>query len=244
MCDLLIVDLPTKGKIDDTPKAIFTMNHYPIPSLHFSWVLLAFFFSSFYADVNVAAFQSVANRHDRVTGAFYQQECDKEKFTELLVPESSNLSRRSFVSEFVACGAISGFLLSRPIDNVAMADTGAEVRGTPVNAFNGLAFQYRGSEFNGLTASEINEPSISYQEFVSKLKTGDVLFVEFYAPDGDVAYATLKSTSNNQSNKIRIGEGYPIEQHDGYSSPAFAIRTVKNANIPYKFVVPALAKSK
>ena len=49
---------------------------------------------------------------------------------------------------------------------------------------------------------------------------------------------------NNNGNKIRIGEGYPIEQHDGYSSPAFAIRTVKNANVPYKFVVPALAKSK
>jgi hypothetical protein len=130
------------------------------------------------------------------------------------------------------------------MDKVAVAVTGAEVRGTPVNAFNGLAFQYRGSDFNGLSASDIDEPSISYQEFVTKLKSGDVLFVEFYAPDGDVAYATLKSTSNNSNNKIRIGEGYPIEQHDGYSSPAFAIRTVKNANVPYKFVVPALAKSK
>ena len=159
------------------------------------------------------------------------------------VSEPVRCTRRSFVTESIACGVMSGFILrSRPKDLVAGADTGAEVRGTPVNAFNGLAFQYRGSDFNGLTASDIDEPSISYSEFVTKLKSGDVLSVEFYAPDGDVAYATLKSNSNN--NRIRIGEGYPIEQHDGYSSPAFAIRTVKNANVPYKFVVPALAKSK
>ena len=164
------------------------------------------------------------------------------------VSEPVRCTRRSFVTESIACGVMSGFILrSRPKDLVAGADTGAEVRGTPVNAFNGLAFQYRGSDFNGLTASDIDEPSISYSEFVSKLKSGEVLSVEFYAPDGDVAYATLKSNSNNNNNngnRIRIGEGYPIEQHDGYSSPAFAIRTVKNANVPYKFVVPALAKSK
>ena len=29
----------------------------------------------------------------------------------------------------------------------AHADTGAQVRGTPVNAFNGLTFQYRGNDF-------------------------------------------------------------------------------------------------
>jgi hypothetical protein len=36
--------------------------------------------------------------------------------------------------------------------------------------------------------------------------------------------------------------GYPIEQHDGYSSPLFCVRAVKNANVPYTFVVPALMK--
>jgi len=121
----------------------------------------------------------------------------------------------------------------------AFADTGAEVRGTPVNAFNGLAFQYRGNDFAGLKASELNEPSVSYAEFVEKLKSGDVVFVEFLAPNGDVAYAKFK----DKSEPIRIGEGYPIEQPDGYSSPAFAIRTVKNAGVPYKFVLPALNKN-
>lgn len=121
----------------------------------------------------------------------------------------------------------------------ANASTGVEVRGTSINAFNGLIFNYRGNDFNGLDAKDIDEPSISYSEFVVKLKDGGVSFVEFYAPDGDVAYATLKEDGR----VIRIGEGYPIEQHDGYSSPAFAIRTVQNAGVPYKFVVPAMKKS-
>jgi hypothetical protein len=120
------------------------------------------------------------------------------------------------------------------------ADTGAEVRGTPVNAFNSLMFQYRGNTFDGLSEQEIDEPSISYLDFCSKLKTGDVTFVEFLAPYGDVAFATLKS---NNGRPIRVGAGYPIEQHDGYSSPAFAIRTVSNAGVPYKFTVPALSSS-
>ena len=196
----------------------------------------------------IAAFQYAVHRQDHVTLAARQHPCPDQTGGHVLL-ESATCTRRSIVGTMAACGAMSAFLLGRPIVNVAVADTGAEVRGTPVNAFNALAFQYRGSDFNGLTASDIDEPSISYQEFVSKLKSGEVLFVEFYAPDGDVAYATLKSPSNspnnnNNNNKIRIGQGYPIEQHDGYSSPAFAIRTVKNANVPYKFVVPALAKSK
>jgi hypothetical protein len=31
-----------------------------------------------------------------------------------------------------------------------------------------------------------------------------------------------------------------VEQHDGWSSPAFAVRAVKNAGVSYKFTVPAL----
>jgi hypothetical protein len=120
------------------------------------------------------------------------------------------------------------------------ADTGAQVRGTPVNAFNGLTFQYRGNDFNGLRATDLEEPSISYRDFCEELKTGRVVLVEFLAPNGDVAYATTTLTNGSQQ-RIRIGEGYPIERHDGYSSPAFAIRTVQNAGVPYKFVVPSLA---
>ncbi len=216
------------------------MHHSPKLSLLFTWLSFCAVWTTFHFLPLTGAFQPL----DLVVARAPPSKDDDPKCWND-EPESVRCTRRSFVTESMACGLTSGFiLLSRPKDRVAGADTGAEVRGTPVNAFNGLAFQYRGSDFNGLTASDINEPSISYPEFVSKLKSGDVLLVEFYAPDGDVAYATLKSNSNNNGNRIRIGEGYPIEQHDGYSSPAFAIRTVKNANVPYKFVVPALAKSK
>jgi len=118
------------------------------------------------------------------------------------------------------------------------ADTGADVRGTPVTPFNSLMFQYRGSDFSGLSAQDLGEPSISYKDFIDRMKAGEVSFVEFRAPDGDVAYATV----NGSEKPIRIGEGYPIEQHDGYSSPAFAIRAVRNAGVPYKFIVPGLQK--
>jgi hypothetical protein len=89
-----------------------------------------------------------------------------------------------------------------------------------------------------LDASSLNEPSVSYKEFNERMKAGEVEFVEFFAPDGDVAYVTFKG----EDKKIRIGEGYPIEQHDGYSSPMFCIRAVKEARIPYKFTVKGLAK--
>lgn len=147
---------------------------------------------------------------------------------------SPSLTRRTLLN----IGLCSGILLT--LTDSVRADTGAEVRGTKVTPFNALMFQYRGSDFGGLQADQLEEPSISYQTFMEKLKSGEVEFVEFMAPDGDAAYATLKGQKGEAP--IRIGEGYPIEQHDGYSSPAFAIRAVKNAGVPYKFTVPALRK--
>jgi hypothetical protein len=145
-------------------------------------------------------------------------------------------NRRSF---FVTASALvtSAVVLLPALE--AKADTGAEVRGTKLTPLNGLAFQYRGADYGGLTAAEINEPSISYADFMVKLKAGEVELVEFLAPDGDTAYATFKAGAGKES-PIRIGEGYPVEQHDGWSSPAFAVRAVKNAGVAYKFTVPAL----
>ena len=142
------------------------------------------------------------------------------------------LSRRELVQGL----GFAAILATTP----AVADTGAEVRGTPVTPFNGLIFNYRGNDFGGLKASDIDEPSIPYQEFVQRLKAGEVEFVEFLAPNGDAAYATIKG----KSGAIRVGEGYPIEQPGGWSSPAFVIRTVQNEGVPYKFTVPALRASK
>jgi hypothetical protein len=146
-------------------------------------------------------------------------------------------NRRSFF--FTASALFTSAVVLPSLE--AKADTGAEVRGTKLTPLNGLAFQYRGTEYGGLTSAEINEPSISYAEFMNKLKAGEVELVEFLAPDGDTAYATFKPKAGaGKESPIRIGEGYPVEQHDGWSSPAFAVRAVKNAGVTYKFTVPAL----
>ena len=141
-----------------------------------------------------------------------------------------NLQRRSLL----ATTAASFLALPSP----ARAES-AEVRGTKITPFNSLMFQYRGSDFGGLDETDIQGPSITYADFIGRMKAGEIDRVEFQAPDGDVAYCYLKDKT---AEAIRIGSGYPIEQHDGYSSPLFAIRAVKNAGVPYKFVVPALAK--
>jgi hypothetical protein len=157
--------------------------------------------------------------------------------------------RRSFFKSIgVISGSAAACLISMP--KTAFAQETEMRQGIEVNAFNGLAFNYRGGEYDGLDASTLNEPSISYKDFNTFLKSNEVELVEFMAPDGDVAYVTLKGTAGadgeksttSQSKRIRIGEGYPLEQHDGFSSPMFCVRTVKNAGVPYKFVVKGLEK--
>jgi len=79
----------------------------------------------------------------------------------------------------------------------------------------------------GLDASTLNEPSIPYKDFLEKLTAGDVTFVEFMAPNGNRAYATLKVKEGETSElRIRIGEGYPIEDPKGITSPAFVVKNV------------------
>ena len=87
--------------------------------------------------------------------------------------------------------------------------------------------------------STINEASIPYSEFLEKLSNDQVSFVEFLAPNGDAAYATMKGDDK----PIRIGEGYPIEDPLGWSSPAFVVKAVAKKSVPYKFVVPGLSDS-
>lgn len=146
--------------------------------------------------------------------------------------------RRAFLAAGVAALSFLGTA------DAAFAEQVKEYRqGIEVNAFNGLIFNYRGGDYNGLDTSKLNEPSVSYADFNQRLKAGEVDFVEFMAPDGDAAYVTFKSKEGEaKASPIRIGEGYPTEQHDGYSSPMFCVRAVKNAGVPFKFTVPALAK--
>ena len=108
--------------------------------------------------------------------------------------------------------------------------TSSDVALTPLNS---LAFQYRGSDNPG-APKPLDEPSIDYADFITLLNDGYVKFVEFLAPNGDKAYATIVLASKDDKDKkdaetmrIRIGRGYPTEDPEGWSSPSFVIRTVK-----------------
>eukprot|EP00543_Licmophora_paradoxa_P004106 CAMPEP_0202451418 /NCGR_PEP_ID=MMETSP1360-20130828/9864_1 /ASSEMBLY_ACC=CAM_ASM_000848 /TAXON_ID=515479 /ORGANISM="Licmophora paradoxa, Strain CCMP2313" /LENGTH=145 /DNA_ID=CAMNT_0049069991 /DNA_START=62 /DNA_END=496 /DNA_ORIENTATION=+ len=111
------------------------------------------------------------------------------------------------------------FLTGAALVAAVLPASAAETRqGIEVTPFNGLIFNYRNSESGfGLDSSTLDEPSVPFMEFGERLQKGEVTFVEFMAPDGDAAYVTFKGTETDPSPKpIRIGEGYPTEQHDGW----------------------------
>ena len=69
-----------------------------------------------------------------------------------------------------------------------------------------------GGESPSLDSTSIGEPSVSYSEFLERLNSDQVAFVEFLAPNGDAAYVTFKGSDNEKNAApIRIGEGYPLE---------------------------------
>lgn len=174
-------------------------------------------------------------------------------------------SRRSVLSSLLTATAAAGASVLFPNGAFAEAES-MERGGVPLTPFNSLAFNYRGGESPTVDASAIDEVSIPYAEFLEKLASDQVEFVEFLAPNGDKAYATFKApavavvaaaaegeegvaasssapASSSSSKPIRIGEGYPTEDPEGWSSPAFVIKAVAKKNVPYKFVVPGLSDS-
>jgi hypothetical protein len=150
------------------------------------------------------------------------------------VGSKREVSRRSAV-------LAGGAFLSTLATGASLASAEDDIEWT---AFNGLIFNYRGGQYGGLDGNTLTEPSVPFREFGERLKKGEVAFVEFLAPDGDKAYVTFKPAKEGDvpPKPIRIGDGYPIEQHDGWSSPAFVVRAVTRYNVPYKFTVPGLAK--
>jgi hypothetical protein len=117
------------------------------------------------------------------------------------------------------------------------------VVGREIRSFNSLVYNFKNSALDGgLDASKLNEESISFVEFGEAMKNGDVTFVEFMAPFGEAAYATIKTKDGAAGKPIRIGQGYPTMSKDSWSSPDYVIRSVSNFGVPYKFTVPLLAK--
>jgi hypothetical protein len=152
--------------------------------------------------------------------------------------------RRTFLTTAVATmvGSASSTLVI-PTEPVSAASLGSKesVIQREINTFNSLIYNFKNTALDGgLDASTLKEPSISFVDFGEAMKKGQVSFVEFMAPNGAVAYATLKKSKK----PIRIGQGYPTGGKNSWSSPDFVIRSVSNYRVPYKFTVPALEKYK
>jgi len=145
--------------------------------------------------------------------------------TTLNASSSSPLhTRRHLINTFfIVCG-ISKIQGKNAPAYAVVVDDDLTRGGVKLNAFNSLTFNYRGTDNQGLDATTLTEPSISYREFLERLDKGDVERVEFYAPNGNVAYAIIKQNEKNGTNRIRIGQGFPTEDSSGWSSPSFVIK--------------------
>lgn len=155
-----------------------------------------------------------------------------------------NLSRRSTLGNMLKLGYSTLSLATIAKPSPSRADDDDLTRGgVKLTPFNGLAYNYKGTDSQGLDASTLDEPSVPYLTFLKELDKGNVKFVEFFAPAGNRAYVTFKAIEGEspESPPIRIGEGYPIEDPRGFSSPAFVVKAVQKKNVPYKFTLPALA---
>ena len=100
--------------------------------------------------------------------------------------------------------------------------------GKEISSFDSLIENFKNTRLDGgLDASKIKEPSISFIDFGAKLKDGKVTFVEFLAPNGDIAYASV-NTDGGKNERLRIGQGYPTTSKSSWSSPDYVIRAVSN----------------
>ena len=160
-----------------------------------------------------------------------------------------NVDRRSVLQGAIATSSLSTFLALLLPTKAAIAENETMERGgIKLTPFNSLAFNYREGQSPTIDSSTLNnEPSITYIDFLSRLDSGTITYVEFLAPYGNVAYATYKEESKEDENssaitssRKRIGEGYPIEDPTGWSSPAFVIKAVAKKGVPYKFIVPGI----
>jgi hypothetical protein len=156
--------------------------------------------------------------------------------------QASEATRRSFIGG--AAALIGASLLPQSASAALGRIPKDSVIQKEMNSFSDLIYMFKDVTLNGLDASKLNEPSVPFIEFGERMKKGEVEFVEFIAPSGNVAYATFKPQKGGKesSEKIRIGEGYPTVSKDSWTSPDYVIRSVSNFGVPYKFTVPALAK--
>lgn len=105
---------------------------------------------------------------------------------------------------------------------------------------------YRNQDFNGLSDAPNN--AMPYPDFLDAVKSKYVRSVEFIQPSGDEAYALLEDADGKLCQKydpdavvadgacrLRMGNGWPVEVSNSWSSPTWVVRILKNENIPYEW---------
>jgi hypothetical protein len=168
--------------------------------------------------------------------------------SEALAPSNTPAADRR---SFLVSGAAAAFAAAVTTQSPQPAEASSFKLGDPnsvvgreIRSFNDLVYNFKNTALDGgLDASKLKEPSVPFIEFGERMKNGEVEFVEFIAPNGDVAYVTFKSKDKKKTlTPIRIGQGYPVSGKNSWSSPDYVIRSVSNFGVPYKFTVPGLAK--
>lgn len=96
---------------------------------------------------------------------------------------------------------------------------------------------YNGVDFNG--ASKPDEPNIDMPSFLKAVDERRVVDVELL-DGGNIAYATVRQASAAEGGadspataRLRIGEGFPVENGKTWSSPLWVVRILKDKQIPY-----------
>ncbi|CAN0038186.1 unnamed protein product, partial [Laminaria digitata] len=104
------------------------------------------------------------------------------------------------------------------------------------NPFTSICMGFGCGEFQGLdypgAPAPTDEESITFKIFLDSLDKGLVAKVDFLS-GGDKAYAFLKPSGggNGELTRIRVGEGYPDEQTNGWSSPLWVVRALNDRNV-------------
>jgi len=139
-------------------------------------------------------------------------------------PPPSQLSRRAAVTAAVSTvfAPLSALADGDPLVNREGGALAATCLGFGCNPYGDLGF-------NGMPADKAPPGSLPYPEFLNKIKEKKVEGVVFEPPMGDVAYALIDGKA------VRIGEGWPTEVANSWSSPTWVVRILENEGVPYKF---------
>lgn len=105
---------------------------------------------------------------------------------------------------------------------------------------NSLQFNYQNSDAPPPADPSLdkNELQITYDQFLSLLTDKKIKKAEFSSA-GNVCYVEVEGVGK----MVRIGEGYPVEDPKGWSSPSFVIRSLKDKNVPYEYKVVGLGSN-